>query len=120
MNRAMKILAVLAVASLVGCANTANRPLYHWEGYQRQVYEFLNGDGTTESEQLTVMQEQVEKARAKDAALPPGFRAHLAMVHIRLGNYDEARQLIEAEKAAFPESTQYMDFVLKSMGAKKS
>lgn len=25
-----------------------------------------------------------------------------------------------SEKAAFPESSQYMDFVLKSMGAKKS
>ena len=41
------------------------------------------------------------------------------MLHIRLGRHDEARQMIEAEKTAFPESTPYMDFVLKSMGSAK-
>ena len=119
MRRAVRLLASIAVATLVGCA-AAPKPLYHWEGYQRQVYEYLKGDGTSPTEQMAVMQVQAEKARASGAALPPGFRAHLAMLHLRLGNYDEARLMIEAEKSAFPESAQYMDFVLTSMGAKKS
>ena len=119
MSRAVRLMAAVSVASLVGCA-TAPKPLYHWEGYQRQVYEYLKGDGTSPTEQLTVMQAQAEKARATGAALPPGFRAHLAMLHLRVGRFDEARQLVEAEKSAFPESAQYMDFVLKSMGEKKS
>ena len=42
------------------------------------------------------------------------------MLHWRLGQDDEARRLIEAEKTAFPESAQYMDFVLKTMRQKKS
>jgi hypothetical protein len=119
MIRAVRLMATLAVASLVGCA-VAPKPLYYWEGYQRQVYEYLKGDGTSPTEQLLVMQAQAEKARAAGATLPPGFRAHLALLHLQLGRYDEARQLMEEEKAAFPESTQYMDFVLKSMGEKKS
>lgn len=116
---ARRLAAVAAAAALAGCA-TAPKPLYHWGGYQRQVYQFLNGETGDPNQQLAVLQAEADKARAAGAALPPGFRAHLAMLHLRLGRHDEARQMIEAEKAAFPESTTYMDFVLKSMGARGS
>lgn len=119
MRRAFALLATLAVAALVGCA-THPRPLYQWDGYQRQVYEYLKGDGTAPTEQLAAMQAQAEKARSTGAALPPGFRAHLGLLHLQMGRYDEARSMFEAERIAFPESTQYMNFVLKSMGDKKS
>jgi hypothetical protein len=119
MSWPVKLLAAAAIVSLTGCA-TAPKPLYHWEGYQRLVYEHLKGEGSNPNEQLAALQAQAEKARAAGAALPPGFRAHVAMLHLQLGRHDEAQQMIEAEKAAFPESTQFMDFVLKSMGAKKS
>lgn len=118
MRSAATLIACVALVSLVGCA-APPRPLYHWEGYQRQLYEHLKGDGTTPTEQLGAMQAQAEKARAAGTALPPGFRAHLAMLQLRLGHPEEARALIEAEKAAFPESAKYMDFVLESMGEKK-
>lgn len=116
---ARRVAAAAAAAALVGCA-TGPKPLYHWGGYQRQVYQFLNGETSDPNQQLVLLQAEAEKARAAGAALPPGFRAHLAMLHLRLGHHDDARQMIEAEKAAFPESTAYMDFVLKSMGAKGS
>ena len=123
-SQAVKRFAVCTAALLIalvssGCA-TAPKPLYHWEGYQRQLYEFLKSDGSSPAEQLTVMRAQAEKARATGIALPPGFRAHIGMLNLRLGNADEARRMFEAEKSAFPESTQYMDFVLKSMEEKKS
>ena len=42
--RATRILAAAAAGLvLAGCAN-APKPLYHWEGYQRQVYQFLNAE----------------------------------------------------------------------------
>lgn len=110
--------AVFGALTFVGCAQ-APKALYHWEGYQRQVYEYLKGDGTTPGEQLLVMQVQVDKARGAGSALPPGFRAHLGMLHLQAGRLDEARQMLEAEKAAFPESTQYMDFLLKRFNEKK-
>jgi len=109
----------LATVGLVGCS-AVSKPMYQWDGYQRQVYEFLKGDGTSPTEQMAAMQAQEEKAKAGGAALPPGFRAHLGMLYVRRGRFDEARQMLQAEKAAFPESAQYIDFVLKSMGEKKS
>jgi hypothetical protein len=117
MIRAAYVIVAAAGLGLAGCA-AGPKPLYHWEGYQRQVYESFKGDSTGPAEQLGVMQIQAEKARAAGAALPPGFRAHIALLQLRMGRYDEARRMIEEEKAAFPESAHYMDFVLKSMGEK--
>jgi hypothetical protein len=117
--RAATLGALAAASLLAGCAQRP-QPLYHWEGYQRQVYEYLKGDGSPPGEQLTVLQAQAEKARATGAALPPGFRAHLGMLHLQMGSYDEARRMLEAEKSAFPESTQYMDFLLKRMSEQQS
>jgi hypothetical protein len=112
-------IALSGLVLLSACA-PASKPLYQWEGYQRQVYEYLKGDGSSFTEQFTVMQAQAEKARATGAALPPGFRAHMGMLQLQLGQFDEARNLLEAEKIAFPESKPYMDFLLKRMSAKKS
>lgn len=110
----------LAIAALAaGCAQPV-KPLYHWEGYQRQVYEYLKADGSTPSEQLAILQSQAEKARATGAVLPPGFRAHLGLLYLKLGRPDEARDALQAEKAAFPESAQYMDFLLKGLTEKKA
>jgi hypothetical protein len=104
---------------LVGCAQPV-KPMYHWDGFQRQMYEHFKGDGTSPSEQLAVLEAQMQRAAAGSLALPPGFRAHLAIVYLKLGREQEARLHLEAEKAAFPESVPYMDFLLKNAKPKSS
>ncbi len=106
-------LSALAVATS-GCAHRQPQ-LYQWEGFQRQLYEHFKGDGSSPSEQLRAMEALAQKAQGSGAALPPGFRGHLAMIHIRLGQFDEAKLQLESEKANFPESAAYMDFLLKRM-----
>lgn len=113
------LLGAAVVALLAACVQ-APKPLYHWEGYQRGVYEFLKGDGIGADEQLTQMLAQADKARGRDAALPPGFRAHLGLLQLQSGRVDEARDSFIAEKTAFPEASHYMDFLLAKMGAGKS
>ena len=118
--RLLKLVAAIAMGSvLVGCAPAPKR-LYHWEAFQVQLYEYFRADRSSPEEQLRILGAQVEKARARGAALPPGFRAHLAMLYLRLGRDGEAKQELEAEKLNFPESTQYMDFLLKRMTAPKT
>lgn len=111
--------AVAGVLLMAGCAQPP-KTMYHWEGFQPQVYEHFKGDGSGPSEQLRVLEAEVQKAAGSNQALPPGFRAHLAMIYLRLGRDDEARLQLEAEKAAFPESAQYMDFLLQKANRKKS
>jgi hypothetical protein len=94
--------------------------MYHWGGFQTQLYQYFKGDGSNPEEQLRVLNEQAVSARASGAALPPGFHAHIAMIYLRLGRDGEARRELEAEKASFPESAQYMDFLLKRMQGPKT
>ncbi len=113
------VAALIVSAVLVGCAQ-APKPMYQWESFQGQLYQHFKGDSSSPDEQLRILEAQAQKARAVSAALPPGFHAHLAMIYLRLGRDDEARLELEAEKASFPESAQYMDFLLKRMTHQKS
>ena len=118
----VRLVGLLAViiggSSLLGCAEAPKR-LYHWDGFQAQLYQHFKGDESSPDEQLRILNEQSQRARAGGEALPPGFHAHLAMLYLRLGRDPEAKLELEAEKARFPESAQYMDFLLKHMAGSK-
>jgi hypothetical protein len=105
---------VCAAAGLIGCA-APPKPLYLWENFTRQQYQALQGKASPPDEQIRELQAHVDKARASDAALPPGLRAHLGMLYLASGNPGEARQLWSAEKIAFPESAPYMNQLLKRL-----
>ncbi|WP_137939185.1 DUF4810 domain-containing protein [Chitinivorax sp. B] len=98
---------------LAGCANHSQKPLYYWGQYQPQVYEYLKGDGTGPEAQIIAMEKGIQQARAKDAALPPGYHAHLGMLYLKAGRDDQVKQQFETEKTLFPESATFMDFLLK-------
>lgn len=103
---------------ITACAKPPRPPLYLWDTFPRQQYDtLLRPDAGPDNAQITLLQAQAEKARAQGADLPPGFRAHLGMLHLTKGNVDEARRLWTAEKLAFPESTMYMDQLLKRLDA---
>lgn len=112
-----RLLLVVGLALFAGCAHKATPPLYMWETFPKMQYDTLLRPGVTPIEQVGAMEAQAEKARAAGAALPPGFRAHLGMLKLSAGDVDQARQLWQAEKAAFPESTPYMDQLLKRLDA---
>lgn len=123
MGQAMSAASVLrpallgsALAALVGCATTTP-PLYMWETFPRQQYDALLGGGAGTQEQIRALEAHAEKARASHAALPPGFRAHLGMLHLAAGNSGEARRLWQDEKESFPEAAPYMDQLLKRLDA---
>lgn len=86
--------------------------MYQWDGYQQQVYEYLKGTGSPE-EQIAKLEESIQKARSKGAALPPGFHAHLGLLYAKVGKQDQLVQELETEKTLFPESVAFMDFLLK-------
>jgi hypothetical protein len=106
---------LVCIGALAGCAQKGPVTLYQWDSFPRQQYEALLQDGATDPAQIPAMEQQVEKARAAQAALPPGFRAHLGMLKLAAGNAAEARDLWQAEKAAFPESSPYMDRLLSRL-----
>jgi hypothetical protein len=91
--------------------------MYMWEAFPKQQYDALLREGYNPDEQIRALEAHAEKARGANAALPPGFRAHLGMLHLGTGNVTRARDLWQDEKTAFPESAAYMDQLLKKLDA---
>lgn len=110
----MKRLALVASLALVGCAQPGPKPLYQWDGYQSAVYQHLKSNGSEPGAQISVLEAQIEKNQAAGAATPPGMRAHLALLYSKMGDDVAARRHLEAERAQFPESATYVDFLLKA------
>ncbi len=110
------VLRVGVIALLAGCVQTP-KSMYLWENFPRQQYDLLLRTGISPDEQIRNLQAHMEKARTNGEMLPPGFRAHLGMLFLSSGDVGEARLLWQAEKAAFPESTPYMEKLLKRLDA---
>lgn len=96
---------------LSGCAGPQR--LYQWENYQPQVYEYFKGQGSGPQEQITILERDIQKIRAKGNTPPPGYHAHLGLLYSHVGKEDQVIQQFETEKNLFPESSPYMDFLLK-------
>lgn len=112
-----KILLALAVIALGGCSSS--KQLYSWDQYQPTIYQYYLQDQSGPQEQIATLEKVVEKSKAKAKSIPPGLYAHLGLLYANVGQPDRAYQYFEAEKALFPESAPFMDFLLKQKGAKK-
>jgi len=124
MSRALLALGRLsacAAAALltVGCASNAAKPLYGWEAYQPQVYAYLQSGGNADAqEQLARLEQAQQNMAQRGQALPPGYRAHMGMLYAKAGQADKGAAAFTAEKAHFPESTSFMDFLLRTLTPK--
>lgn len=105
-------LACVALAALTGCAAKRPQPLYYWGEYQNQVYNHFKAE-TGPEEQIVALEGAAEHAASGNQALPPGFRAHLALLYGKTGRLDKMADGLAAEKEKFPESAAFMDFLLK-------
>lgn len=112
--RTGRVLAVAALGTLLGACAHQPKSMYSWQSYQPSVYAYLKDDGADYAAQSLAMEKNIETARATNAQLPPGFRAHLGMLYLKLGKGDKGLEQLEGEKAAFPESKPFMDFLLRN------
>ncbi len=113
-----KISLLLAVAVLAGCV-TAPKPIYNWDNYQSTIYEYYKSNETPE-QQIAALKENIEKSQVKGLPVPPGLHAHLGMLYANTGHPELAMAEFNTEKATFPESAPFMDFLMsKDKGAFK-
>ena len=98
---------------LMACASQ-DHSLYHWGGYQEQIYEGfqIESGNTSPDKPLQKLEEEQQKAASKGKALPPGFQAHMGYLFFQTGQPDRAVMAFENEKKQFPESSTYMDFAI--------
>lgn len=106
-----RLAAVLPGALLLsGCAGP--QTLYQWEGYQAQVHQYFTEQ--SREAQVEALEKDLQKIRATSGAVPPGYHAQLGLLYSSLGKDDQMVQQFQTEKALFPESATYMDFLLNN------
>lgn len=101
--------AAVLIALTSGCA-TAPQTLYNWGSYQNQLYASLKAD-TSPDKQILEMEKTLQ-TRKSDQPMAPGFHAHLGMLYGDVGRRAEMCEQFKTEKQLFPESAQFMDFLL--------
>lgn len=115
----LKFLAVLvAVATLSGCQST--KPLYHYGAYPDAVYAHFKNEDSSVTEQIEVLEKSIAKSSAKNLPAGPGLNAHLGYLYIESGDMEKGVAYLRQEKALYPESAQFIDFLLKNAKAGKS
>lgn len=111
-KRALLLLAGVGALFLSGCA-TRDPALYYWGDFQNQQYAYFNGEKGPE-DSIQQLEKIREEAKSQGKLLPPGFEAHLGMLYGLTGRTDRFEQGLVAERQYFPESTLYVDFLLKT------
>jgi hypothetical protein len=106
-----------AVLFLAGCKTID--PIYYYGAYPEAMYSYFKADTTSISQQILMLEQVIEQAQGKGKPVAPGVHAHLGMLYFESGNADQGVTHFEREKALFPESTAYLDFLMKqAVGAK--
>lgn len=114
MNRFLLFLVLAGL--LTGCGAPS---IYSWGHYEDMVYTMYAKPGKATPEyQIERMEADLEKARAKNKPVHPGFHAHLGYLYAQTGKLDQARQALENEKAQFPESAVFVDRLLANLQRK--
>ncbi|MCH7385601.1 DUF4810 domain-containing protein [Acinetobacter dispersus] len=107
----------LITIGLVGCA-AGPQPLYSWGSYTQQTYLMYNQpEKATPSAQIIKLEAEIEKAKAKNLAVPPGLYAHLGLLSLQVNNAQKAVEYFQLERQVYPESTVLMDRLLRKMNA---
>ncbi len=104
-------MAITAGLALAGC-KTAPPTMYQWEDYQPQVYQHFKGESP--EQQIAAMEKGLLEIASRSKNPPPGYHAHLGLLYAMTDKQDLALAQFEIEKKLFPESTTYMDFLLKN------
>jgi hypothetical protein len=108
------IAGVLLISAFLGGCATRPSAMYQWQGYQNNVDAYLRADTKSLDEQIQLMEEDLKEISADGGAVPPGYRAHLGLLYGQKGNLDQFAQQMQAEKAQYPESSTFMDFLLRN------
>lgn len=108
----------LAGALLVGCAEPGPKPpAYTWGGYEDLIYAMYAKPGEATPEvQIERISANLQEGESAGYKAGPGLYAHLGYMQYLTGNFDAARDAFQEEKALYPESSTFMDGLLKQLG----
>jgi len=106
-------LIVFVCIAFMGCASNT---IYQWGDYENLLYKRYTKPGSvTPQEEITELENHLQKTYAKEKIPPPGMHAHLGFLYITSGQYDRAIEHFNVEKKLFPESSHFIDGLIDRM-----
>ena len=108
---------LLCTASLLleACVSTPVKN-YAWGSYETQVYNgYSKPEKATPQIQIDVLEKEVAQAGLKKMPIAPGVYAHIGYQYLLLGNKAKALEYFSLEKQNLPESSVYIDFLVKKI-----
>ena len=111
----MKSLVVLGFTGLLFSACVTHNNMYQWDGYESVVYESLEEtDARSHDARAKELEETIEKSKSTGKLIPPGLYAQLGYHYYQSGDKTKAIAAFESEKNLFPESSVFIDRLLKT------
>ncbi len=112
------LMVAIAIATLTGCETT--KPLYHYGSYQTNVYEHFKNEDSSVTEQIEALEKTIRETNRNKLQIGPGIYAHLGFLYLQSGQRDTGLAYLQKEKQLYPESTHFIDFLLKNAKAGQS
>ena len=110
----IRFASLLALVSTLGACATKAPPLYGWQGYQANLDAYFRGSSLSPDAQAQLMEQDLQKMQGAGQAVPPGYHAHMGLLYGERGDLGKFEQQVQLEKAKFPESQTFMDFLLRN------
>ena len=107
-----KLIAGTFVVLMSGCVS--NNTQYHWGEYESLVYKgHVSPEEVPPIVQIDILEADIVKANAENKPVPPGVYAHLGLMYAAAGQKDLALTSLTKEKELFPESSAFIDGLIK-------
>lgn len=107
---------VLAASILAACANNTPKTQYEWGNYGVSLYSYFK-DGNI-AENIELVEKDISDNDQKQKKIAPGIHAHLGLLYAKNGEVGKAYNEFELEKKLYPDSSHFMDYLLKNQGAR--
>lgn len=92
------------------CTPKKDNSLYYWGHYSDSVYQYYNKPNEL-AEQEQALLVLIDKAKNSGKNVAPGVYGHLGLVSMKLGKRAEANAAFAQEKALYPESAKFIQYL---------
>ncbi len=114
-SKSVKLGLVLVMAgAFSACSTSTEPPVFYWGDYQKVVYQGFTEENDVQ-EQIDTLSKSIQMANNKTWRVAPGLYAQLGMLQLKAGNRDAALQAFANESTLYPESEQYMNYLIKQV-----
>lgn len=101
---------IVSIVLLTGCVT--NQSKYSWGKYDQSLYDYYKHPGDT-ADYMSALRAAIDEASI-ERPVAPGIYAEYGYMLMQQKKYDDAVEYFEREKAAWPESAQFMDRMIRT------